>query len=409
MISPAPTGGCPTVHPSLGADSTRRIGGPVGGSLRGGPTKMLTQTRRCSPSEGEHLRSEVGPFEYAQDAHRLGMGILGIFEAERASSNGSGHRCNEGGRHGPPVPGADNEWIEHARAGGLDTSPTRKRGSVGPVSSTGTHPSPMRDAGPSFARRTGRGRADRAGGPADGPSLAPSGWYEAGGPADGPSLARRAGMRRADEPSLVRPAGMARVPSNRYAPRGTGSVRLPPSVSACGVASSTIGRGWRGDESILTRRIADRVFGNGTRSGDRISPSGGPRDSCTRPGRRRMTTWVPGLPTVSSVRSSSTASEIEFIPMSPRWAGRTGIGRPTDLTPPAGGRPRAGTAAGPDGRGGRRLRRASVPGPHRTPVRATAVVALDQAGAGKLAASRLSPSPCRSIDSPAPRSPAHQA
>ena len=29
MISPPPTGGRPTVHPSVGADSARRIGGPV--------------------------------------------------------------------------------------------------------------------------------------------------------------------------------------------------------------------------------------------------------------------------------------------------------------------------------------------------------------------------------------------
>ena len=56
---------------------------------------------------------------------------------------------------------ADNEWIAQALAGGFDTSPTRERGSVGPVRPTGTHPGPMRDAGPSFARRTGRGRADR--------------------------------------------------------------------------------------------------------------------------------------------------------------------------------------------------------------------------------------------------------
>ena len=81
MISPAPTRGRPTVHPSVGADTARRIGGP-GGSLRGGPTNMLTRTRRCSPSQGEHLRSEVSTFEDAQDAHRLGMGILGIFETE---------------------------------------------------------------------------------------------------------------------------------------------------------------------------------------------------------------------------------------------------------------------------------------------------------------------------------------
>ena len=120
------------------------------------------------------------------------------------------------------------------------------------------------------------------------------------------------GHLRTGASTAVTRAGAAGPP----VPGGTRSLRRPPSVLACGVASSTIGRGWRGDESILTRRIADRVFGDGTRSADRIPPSGGPRDSRTRSGRRRFRTGAPGLLTVSSVRWSSTESESESNSMS---------------------------------------------------------------------------------------------
>ncbi len=136
---------------------------------------------------------------YACSAHGLPHGLPPSWQPAAAVVKGS--RIHSSCSHlGRVRPRADHEWIAHALAGGLDTSPTRQRGSVGPVRPTGMHPRPLRDAGPSLVHRTGRGRADRA-----------------GGPADGPSLARRAGMRRADGPSFVRPAGRVCVSSNRDA------------------------------------------------------------------------------------------------------------------------------------------------------------------------------------------------
>ena len=76
-------GPAPTATPSGGGrqEVGRSRSGPRAGTSRcrsrpesPGRSKGLTASRRCSPPRGEHLRKD------AQDAHPLGMGILGIFE-----------------------------------------------------------------------------------------------------------------------------------------------------------------------------------------------------------------------------------------------------------------------------------------------------------------------------------------